>query len=108
VISTLEDAEDYSHFEAAVIADYDAQSAVECEVVLRLASVLWRRAITMMEIGLFEIEAEHVRDYRVNRRLLPGSLDVIETSFAGIIPKRTRIPLWSSSLAPTERLALPA
>jgi hypothetical protein len=34
VISALEDAEDYKAFEAAVIADYDAQSAVERELVL--------------------------------------------------------------------------
>jgi hypothetical protein len=38
VISALEDAEDYKAFEAAIIADYDAQSAVEREPVLRLAS----------------------------------------------------------------------
>src|SRR5262249_56116493 len=44
VICTLEDAEDYQAFEAAIIADYDAQSAVERELVLRLASVLWRVA----------------------------------------------------------------
>src|SRR3974390_615018 len=42
VIADLEDAEDYQAFEAAVIADYDAQTAVEREMVLRLASVLWR------------------------------------------------------------------
>ena len=42
VISTLEDAEDYQAFEAAIIADYDAQSAVKRELVLRLASLLWR------------------------------------------------------------------
>jgi hypothetical protein len=29
-------------FEAAVIADYNVQSAVERELVLRLASLLWR------------------------------------------------------------------
>ena len=29
-------------FEMAVTADYDAQSAVERELVLRLASLLWR------------------------------------------------------------------
>jgi hypothetical protein len=29
VIGALEDAEDYQTFEAAIIADYDAQSAVE-------------------------------------------------------------------------------
>jgi len=38
VIGALEDAEDYEAFEAAVVADYDAQSAVERELVLRLAS----------------------------------------------------------------------
>jgi hypothetical protein len=42
VISALEDAEDYRAFEAAITADYDAQSAVERELVLRLAGVLWR------------------------------------------------------------------
>ena len=38
VIGALEDAEDCKAFEAAIIADYDAQSAVERELVLRLAS----------------------------------------------------------------------
>jgi hypothetical protein len=42
VIGALEDAEDYKAFEATIIADYDAQSAVERELVLRLASLLWR------------------------------------------------------------------
>jgi hypothetical protein len=68
VISALEDAEDYKAFEAAITADYDAQSAVERELVLRLASVLWRlRRATTMESGLFEIQAAHLRDYRRNR-----------------------------------------
>jgi hypothetical protein len=40
VIAALEDAEDYQAFEAAVIADYDVESAVERELVLRLASIL--------------------------------------------------------------------
>ena len=58
VIGALEDAEDYCAFEAAIIADYDAQSAVERELVLRLASLLWRlRRATKVETGLFEIEA---------------------------------------------------
>jgi hypothetical protein len=38
VIAALENAEDYQAFEAAVIADYDAESAVERELVLRLAT----------------------------------------------------------------------
>jgi hypothetical protein len=59
VIGSLEDAEDYSAFEAAIIADYDARSAVEREPVLRLASILWRlRRATAMETGLFEIHAD--------------------------------------------------
>jgi hypothetical protein len=36
VIGALEDAKDYQAFEAAIVADYDAQSAVERELVLRL------------------------------------------------------------------------
>jgi hypothetical protein len=38
----LEDIEDYQALEAAIIADYDARAAVERELVLRLASLLWR------------------------------------------------------------------
>jgi hypothetical protein len=85
VIGTLEDAEDYKAFEAAITADYDAQSAVEREL-LRLASILWRlRRATMMETGLFELEIEHVGEYRKNRRLLPGS--VTHTMFRGDNPE---------------------
>jgi hypothetical protein len=55
IIAALEDADDYQAFEAAVTADYDAQSAVERELVLRLASVLWRlRRATGIETTLFE------------------------------------------------------
>src|SRR5471032_3128726 len=42
VIDALEDADDYSAFELSITADYDAQSATERELVLRLASLLWR------------------------------------------------------------------
>ena len=53
VIVALEDAEDYAAFELAVTADYDAPSAVERELVLRLASLLWRlRRATAIESGL--------------------------------------------------------
>src|SRR5881394_358124 len=68
VIGMLEDAEDYRQFEAAVIADYDAQSAVERELVLRLASLLWRlRRATTMETGLFQIQARHLLEFRKKR-----------------------------------------
>ena len=56
VIAALEDQEDYQAFEAAVIADYDFETAVERELVLRLASVLWRlRRATGIETALFEL-----------------------------------------------------
>ncbi len=58
VIDSLEDAKDYEAFEAAVIADYDADTAVQRELVLRLASILWRlRRSTAIESALFEAMA---------------------------------------------------
>jgi hypothetical protein len=65
VIGALEDAEDYEAFEDSIIADYDAQSAVERELVRRLAGLLWRlRRATTTETGLFEIQAEHLIAFR--------------------------------------------
>jgi hypothetical protein len=59
VIDGLEDSEDYRGFEAAIIADYDAETAVARELVLRLASLLWRlRRIIAIETDLFAIQAE--------------------------------------------------
>jgi len=78
VIGALEDAEDYDAFQAAIIADYEAQSAVERELVLRLASVLWRlRRATIMETGLFEIQANHLRHFRQSRPAEPVSAEII-------------------------------
>jgi len=59
VVLRIEDAEDYNSFEAAIVLDYDAQSAVERELVLRLASLLWRlRRATAIETRLFELVSE--------------------------------------------------
>ena len=83
VIGGLEDAEDYRAFEAAIVADYDAQSAVERELVLRLASLLWRlRRATTIETGLFEIQANHLREFRQARQALPASREVVYAMFA--------------------------
>jgi len=63
VIAGLEDSEDYHAFEAAVIADYDAHTAVERELVLRLASLLWRlRRATGIETDLLRIQGEILLD----------------------------------------------
>src|ERR1700726_581948 len=81
VIGALEDAEDYRAFEAAIIADYDAQSAVERELVLRLASLLWRlRRATTIETGLFDIQADYLRELRPGRQAQLTS-DIICTRF---------------------------
>src|SRR6516165_547810 len=78
VISALEDAEDYKAFEGAITADYDAQSTVERELVLRLASLLWRlRRATTMETGLFEIQADHLSGIKQARQVAPTCLEAV-------------------------------
>jgi hypothetical protein len=65
VVEVVEDVDDYRGFEAAIIADYDARTAVERELVLRLASLLWRlRRATMIETELLRIQEEVLRDRR--------------------------------------------
>src|SRR5471030_1929644 len=76
VIAALEDAEDYEGFEAAVIADYDAETAVERELVLRLASVLWRlRRATGIESALFESVSEDSQEWRHSRENFDRTTD---------------------------------
>jgi hypothetical protein len=59
VVDGIEDTEDYRAFEAAIIADYEARTAVERELVLRLASLLWRlRRATAIETDLLRIQGE--------------------------------------------------
>jgi hypothetical protein len=87
VIGTLEDVDDYKAFEAAIVADYDAQSAVERELVLRLASLLWRlRRATTIETGLFEIQADHLNAFRQARQHLPVSREVVYAMFTRARP----------------------
>jgi hypothetical protein len=82
VIGALEDAEDYKAFELAITADYDAQSAVERELVLRLASLLWRlRRATTIETGLFEIQADHLSDFRKTHQISPASREIVYALF---------------------------
>src|SRR5262249_39292844 len=79
VIDALEDAEDYAAFEMAVTADYDAQSAVERELVLRLASLLWRlRRATPIESGLFKNQAKHLLPFRQRRQADQKRQEIID------------------------------
>ena len=51
-----------------MIANYDARTAVERELVLRLASLLWRlRRATAIETELLTIQAEILHDRRLRR-----------------------------------------
>ncbi len=82
VIGALEDAEDYKAFEAAITADYDTQSAVERELVLRLASLLWRlHRATTIETGLFEIQANHMTEVGQRSPSRPASREVVYALF---------------------------
>jgi hypothetical protein len=80
VVDALEDAEDYAAFEMAVTADYDAQSAVERELVLRLASVLWRlRRATAIETGLFRLQASQLLQFRQRRHAQRERQNIIDS-----------------------------
>jgi hypothetical protein len=86
VIDALEDAADYAAFEMAVTADYDAQSAVERELVLRLASVLWRlRRATTIESGLFKIQAKHLLQFRQRQKAHQERQTIIESIYRSAV-----------------------
>ena len=73
VIGPLEDAEDYQAFEETITAGFDAETAVERELILRLARLLWRlRRAT--SIG----ESDQARDRRSghHHRTIVGSVRV--------------------------------
>jgi hypothetical protein len=87
VIDALEDAEDYAAFEIAITADYDAQSAVERELVLRLASLLWRlRRATAIESGLFKIQAEHLLQFRQRRQFHENRRKIFDSMYPNATP----------------------
>ena len=69
VIDILEDPADYRAFERAIKSDYSPQTAIEAQLVTRLASLLWRlrRAVTV-ESGLLTIQAGIIRDQRACAR----------------------------------------
>ena len=68
VVEVLEDSEDYKAFELSVTSDFDAQIAVERELVLRLASLLWRlRRATSIETGLLQIQSDIMRELKTKR-----------------------------------------
>jgi hypothetical protein len=105
VITALKDAEDYAAFEMAVTADYDVQTAVERELVLRLASLLWRlRRTTAIEAGLFEIQARQLLQFRQRRRAHQERQRIIDSlcrnaAAAGDMPQDQEEPTDSPDAA---------
>ena len=83
VIGVLEDIEDYRGFEAAIIADFHAETAVERELVLRLASLLWRiRRTVTIETALFLTQSPSLT------RTTAGS--IIDLSRIGVRPEHAK------------------
>ena len=86
IIDALEDTEDYAAFEMAVTADFDLTSAVERELVLRLASLLWRlRRATAIESGLFRIQARHLLQFRRTRHAYQQRQEIIESLYSNAV-----------------------
>ena len=84
VITDLENPADYKAFEAAIAADHDAQTAVERELVLRLASLLWRlRRATSIERGLFEIQSRQA-EHRGSNGLTDHRCSALQVPAAGL------------------------
>jgi hypothetical protein len=101
VIDGLEDSEDYRGFEAAIIADYDAETAVERELVLRLASLLWRlRRIIAIETDLFQIQAEILRDRRNETTTVHGNSN--QASEVLTLAEANRLGCNGPALSPRE------
>jgi hypothetical protein len=62
VIDTLEEAADYRAFERAIKSDYSPQTAIEGQLVSRLASLLWRlRRAVIIESGLLNMQAQTIQ-----------------------------------------------
>ena len=86
VIDAFEDADDYAAFELSITADYDAKSATEREMVLRLASLLWRlRRATAIESGLFKIQARHLLQIRRKRQAHHDRRKIIEAMYQNAV-----------------------
>ena len=85
VIEPLENPEDYKAFEMSITAEFDAQTAVERELVLRFASLLWRlRRSTALETGLLQIsEPYKKRPGHCDPGRMTHSVSLMEVALTG-------------------------
>ena len=105
VIDILEDPEDYKAFELSVTSDFDAQTAVERELVLRLASLLWRlRRATAIETGMLQIQNKILRQVRrvrcADRPQDPVRILEAIVRFNGRVQPK---PIWNDRFSASER-----
>jgi hypothetical protein len=104
VIEIVEDVEDYKEFESAIIANYEAETAVERELALRLASLLWRiRRATSIDTDLMRFQVEILRKHRMSNGPGHSSKSDYRVLQGGHRPQRgndtgdrgpTILPLW--------------
>jgi hypothetical protein len=70
----------------AVTSDYDAQTPVERELVLRLASLLWRlRRATAIEAGLFKKQARQLLKFRQRRQAHQQRQKIIDGMYRNVM-----------------------
>ena len=104
VIGPLEDPVDYQAFEQPVTTGYDAETTVERELVLRLASLLWRlRRATSVETGLLQIQCEANTASDPESPKLPGEAARLSTSSSPVAMRvdrssRAAFFVWPTSI----------
>ena len=81
----------------AVTADYDAQSAVERELVLPLGSLLWRlRRATTIESGLFKIQAKHLLQFRQRKQVHQKCQEIIDSVYRNALATEADLCNWEA------------
>ena len=75
VVLPLEDPEDYQAFEESVLSGFDPETAVERELVLRVAALLWRlRRAASIETGLFQLAGDRTPTMSPRRETTPHTV----------------------------------
>ena len=65
VVTVFDDVETYRAFEDALLNDHHPKTKIGEQLIVRLASLLWRlRRASLIEAGLFEIQARNLDDVR--------------------------------------------
>ena len=64
-----ENGDDFSEFREALLEQYDPQTPMECELVERLAGILWRlRRVPVFEAGVIDFRVEQVLEEERRRQ----------------------------------------